>query len=288
MIDGGIPENWPEAVLHAMAEFSQGSLLERPPLLYSRSTSDPVWLGDTNQIIEANSGVESVEMPSPDYGIVTTQTCDVRDQSREQPWIQVSPVYRLPAEHKAKSFLYPITSVHLPEGTWAADLRLEVPIEKSVLAHRLPIAGFATEQDEIEFALALGRQRDRAALHDHVNTILYSAWNRKINNNGSRARRLLPAVYAVRLAIASGSRLEPEAVQVHFVSRAGLDGFTAETLEWLAEWWDAARQVAADASPALNLLANRYHDGGAVDVSIYDELIPLDWLRHSWMQPSSS
>jgi len=270
-----------------MARFAQGDLLENPPFLYSRATAHAIWniKRDDGADVALDAGHPELGVLSAEYGIISTQTCDVVDPSCDQPWIHVAPVYRVPEDYTPKGHLYRLTSTGLPDGVWVADLRLEAPLEKSVLVGRDPISGFETEPDAIAFALALGRRRDRAALHDHINDILYAAWTRKINNSKPRARRLLPEIHAVRLAIASGSRREPLAVRLYFVSKPELHGFSEETAEWLESWWDTTRVRAADATPALNLLANRYLDGDALNVALYDGLIPLDWISQTWMKP---
>ena len=54
-----------------------------------------------------------------------------------------------------------------------ADLRIELPLEKSLLAGRVPIRGFATEEQENTFGRLLGTRRARAALaNELVDTVM--------------------------------------------------------------------------------------------------------------------
>ena len=221
-------------------------------------------------------------IPECPYGIITTQTCNIAERGPGgiQPWIQVSPVYSFESADALRDrlYLFPLTAKSLPAGAWAADLRLEVPLEKGILLDREPIDAFEEEDDEIEFGEILGRQRDRAALHDVVNNVLYGRWRKKRANNKNKAKALFANLHMVGMLIQQGTRLEPFAVECHFVGDGG--AISAEDREWLDAWWDLAHEEAADADPALQLLPNVYHDGAAMDVALYDTLIPLTgWLE---------
>lgn len=277
MIDRGIAASWPSEVIAATEAFALGDLIESPPFFYSGDEQHPVW----NDPARTRSDTGVVELPPdsrPPYGIITSQTCDVveRGARREQPWVQVSPVYAIESEAAIRDrfFLYRLTTPKLPD-LLVADLRLEFPLEKNVLVGRKPISGFASEGDTVRFAERLGRRRDRAALADAVNDVLYRRLSKRLSNNRERAKRVFENIHAVGLEIAEGTRLEPIAVGVHFITTGGqLDD---DATEWFEAWWDAARQDAEQHRPSLSLQPNTFHDGGRMDLAIYDRLIPLGW-----------
>jgi len=279
VVDDGIENEWPEGVHDALRHFRQGHLIREPPLGFHGIGDSPLWTPADGQRLAADGPVDIAGCP---YGIITTQTCSIaeRPPGGIQPWIQVSPVYELAEgeDRRDRIYLHPLTAPGLGSNRWIADLRVEVPLEKGILIGRAPIDAFADEEDAIEFAEMLGRQRDRAALHDGVNQILYGAWRKKRANNKNRARPVFEAIHMVGLLVEEGTRLEPIAVELHFIGRDGPIG--DEYCDWLNEWWDVAHKKAAQESPALRLLPNAYHDGTAMNLTLYDELIALDgWLE---------
>jgi hypothetical protein len=279
VIDDGIREPWPDDVFDALSRFRLGHLIEDAPLAFEGFAAMPLWSPEDGKRPAENG---RVEVPRCAYAIITTQTCNIAERPPRGawPWIQVSPVYQLADESEIgdRMYLHHLTAAGLPAGVWVADLRLEVPLEKSYLVGREPIDAFASEDDEIAFGEMLGRQRDRAALHDVVNDVLYRRWSRKRANNKNRAKRLFENLHMVGMLIQDGTRLEPFAVELHFVG-AGKP-ISDEDQDWLERWWDTASEEAQNSSPALNLLPNVYHDGSAMNLTIYDELIPLEaWLE---------
>lgn len=278
MIDRGIATSWPREVVAATERFALGDLIESPPFFYGAGERHAVW--DDTALSHSDSGVAELSADSrPPYGIITSQTCDIAERAarKEQPWVQISPVYAVESEAdiRQRLFLYRVRPPDLPERLWVADLRLEIPLEKSLLAGRTPIRGFASEQDAVAFAQRLGRRRDRAALADSINDVLYRRLSKRMSNNRPRAKRAFDQIHAVGIEIAEGTRIEPIAVQVHFITTGGQ--LEDEATEFLESWWDAAREEAAGHQPSLRLLPNEYHDGGRMDLAIYDRLIPLGW-----------
>lgn len=300
MIDEGIEEQWPEAVREALARFQLGHLIERPPLLFARDPAHPLWRHDLSQDPDRAPIVAVPESAGPPYGIITTQTCDLNEQRRYpvQPWFSMSPVYRVGEEANDDRAIRGRQYLHIvgppSPGLWVADLRLEVPLEKSVLVGREPIEAFSSEDERVAFANRLGRRRDRAALGNVINDVIDRKLRDQINNNPTRARRVFESVLALGLSIEQGDRLEPIAVQVHVITtggdipeqsqgaaeEAGGVPETAERLvelkEWFDRWWDKARQRGEQHDPHLQMLANRYHDGTRMDLRVYRDLIPIE------------
>jgi hypothetical protein len=222
-LDSGIePEGWTPALLGALADCRLGDVIVGIELPYLRGGGDgPLWLGGS-QLGEgigycAPGGGLARHEP---LGVITSQTCDLReqDQERRQPWMQVCPAvcYEAPESVPRKAYLYPLTGPDLSQGTWVADLRMEAAVEKTVLCDRQVVRGFQSEDEEVRFALALGRRRDRAALHDLANACLYQPFARMKNNNRHRWATVREEIYRVGLII-SGPRLEPVAIQPTFI-----------------------------------------------------------------------
>jgi hypothetical protein len=167
VIDEHIRRPWPPEVTEALKQFKQGDVIQRPPFFYARHTELELFDAgapdhDESQVVELHPD------DAPPYGIITTQTCDLAEQGTPtQPWFQVSPVYEVAEEARAsKSYLIELTG-ELP-GRFGADLRIELPLEKSMLVGRVPIAGFGTEAEAEDFGRFLGARRARAALANEL------------------------------------------------------------------------------------------------------------------------
>lgn len=279
MLDEGIQHPWHEEVVAATSRFRQGHLVERPPFFYSASLVYPVWdvtRGVAEAETEPQQTPEIVELDAaavPPYGVITNQTCEVAEESATPmyPWVQVAPVYLVEADSPllARDYIFTLTSQSLPPGTWVADLRTEMPLEKGILVGRAPIEGFAIEADEIAFGRFLGRRRERAALASVFQTIIVATMKRKRDNNTNRARRIKPAIYKLKLAI-DGNRLAPRAAQLHVIVRGDISD---EVKEWFNSWWDRASEIATQQGVAL--LENQYWSSREVDVERYDDLVEI-------------
>lgn len=270
MIDEHIKWPWPPEVAQALARFKQGDLVDRPPFFYARHPT--LELFDAGGAAEGDSGVHEIHPDdAPPYGVITSQTCDLDEQGTPtQPWFQVSPVYPLPDEAILnKAYIVELTGAL--GSRYVADLRIELPVEKTLLVGRDPIAGFATEDEAEEFARLLGVRRARAALSNElVNTAIRLIGKRKANNK-RRAQRAWEAIWRLGLQIEEGSRLRPVAVRVHVLS-AGEP--TAEALSWFADWEDIAREEAERVG--ITLHSTRHHNATSMDARLADLLITLD------------
>jgi hypothetical protein len=108
--------------------------------------------------------------------LASTQACDLMKQN--MPWVFLAPVYdaseRLTDDQKSnaragKTFhLVPLTADWTKPGFWVADLRLEVPVEKSFLSDKKVLTAFVDEVDYSRLAERLAIVRMRPAIHDHV------------------------------------------------------------------------------------------------------------------------
>jgi hypothetical protein len=278
VIDGGINQPWPPEVLEVIDKFQVGDLIEKPPFFYAADCRWGVW-DLTISIAGGDAPAEGVELleldpeDAPPYGLITYQTCDVTEAGipeKVQPWFQIAPVYEWSdGTPPDRLYLAQLTAPNLEN--FVADLRIEFPLEKSVLVGREPIEGFATEADRIAFADQLGYRHSRAVLADAFHDVIFATMQeKKKGGSGGLAKRLRKKVYKLRLAFEEGTRLRPVAVKLVVVTHAGID---EETHTWFEEWWDFARVVAEQ--QGMNLLPNEYWHADAVDVRRYDEMTEM-------------
>jgi hypothetical protein len=282
MIDAGLPEAWPPEVLQALALVKQGHLVERPPIFYAASPSHGIWdlTRETGDPELGEDLLELAEEARPEYGLITTQTCDLIEEGvPDHPWFQVVPVYRLTdvseeerrlLESHRRSHLVLLAPPTLEEGTWVADLRVEVPLEKSWLVGRRPIESFPDEQAYQVLAERLAANRERPALATPVvNTVIRPLANWVRREAGLREAA---KVDQLRLAI-SPSRLH--------VERASLLVLTndeplpvLERVPW-DRWWSRTRERASESG--IDLLANQYESYSTISARDYRNAVPLDF-----------
>lgn len=270
MIDEHIKRPWPPEVLEAAALFKLGDVIERPPFFYARHPT--LELFDSSGAAEGESQVAELHPEdAPPYAIITTQTCDVDERGvPEQPWIQASPVYPLAGDAPPnRAYLVELTGA-LP-GRHVADLRIELPLEKTLLVGRQPIAGFATEEEGEAFARRLGVRRARAALADELVETVTALLGKRKANNKRRSRRVWPKLWRIGLQIEKGTRLRPVAVRLHVMS-AGPP--SDDVKAWFADWEDVARLNAAEVS--ITVHTTRHHDATQMDARVAASLVILD------------
>lgn len=284
MIDRHLRRPWPDEVAEALEAFKQGDLLTRPPFFYGVRPGSRIWGVEDEQDGADNAADDGSQVDelhpdeSPEYGIITTQTCDLSEQGLPaQPWFQVSPVYQPDGEPKeqerllTKAYIVELTGADLPAGRWVADLRIELPLEKTVLVGREPIAGFASEAEADEFARRLGVRRARAALANELVESVTRLIGKRKSNNKRRSAEVWSELYKLGLQIEEGTRLKPTAVRLHVISATEASDLVKD---WFAQWWDDARVQAA--SVGINLHTTRHHDATAMDVRLADRLIDLN------------
>ena len=180
---------------------------------------------------------------------------------------------RLPDDYDVPTvpgFLYPIEPRTLPKGRWVADLRFEMPLEKTVLVGKEPIRWFADETAQIAFAEALGRRRDRAALASPLVRAVGNTLRRRARKGGFRTM-LKEEVHSVRLRIEEGSRSRPVSVRLHVIANAEVTGNVCTRF---GDWWDEASPECEGVE--ITLLPTAFHDGRAMNLDIYDSAIKLD------------
>lgn len=268
--------------MRAVASFTQGDMFkDPPPFVYFGNFQKPLsWEG--GEYVEESDFARQREFdfldyPDARYGVITSQTCDLAEEgSPRQPCFQASPVVRMDAASTRNRilpmYLAPLEPPDLPSGQWVADLRIEVPIEKTFLVGKRPIRGFGDEQGYLEFAGLLGRRRDRAAIATELVEAVARTLRRRMANSAGFKNALRDHVRNIRLAIEGGPRLNPTIARVHFVGRDG--PVPSDVREKLDTWFVVAYQE-ADAA-GIKLLPNEFHDGTQMSLDVWERTIELN------------
>ncbi len=285
MIDENIEQPWPEEVRHAVASFKQGDLVERPPFVYIAFPQYGIWALSRGDDTETEVLIEVDREDSPAYGLITTQTCDLVEEDRaapREPWFQVAPVYDASGMDAGKrgylrkdriGHLIELTGRDLPDGLWVADFRIEVPVEKSWLIGKQPLAGFEDESGYLRLAQRLAGRRARPALAGILIEHVVSPLRRWLGGmNRQRARQLRDPVHELRLAVA-GNRLHPDGATLVVLTES--DPLPEGVRRAWDDWWEETHETAKAAG--LPLLANRYETLRSVSAQDYLEAVPLDF-----------
>ena len=168
------PSGWDAELRDLLGSLHQGCLVVEPPITYYATPERP--LTNTTARRGENRPTPGPIVPRnrPPWGIITTQTCDlVEEGPPKRPWFSVAPVYLYECDFgvaqqigdgRGFSYLFPVTSLG-PDanGLWVADLRLEVPVEKSWLIGQRTKTAFATPREYWRFSERLGELRTRFA-----------------------------------------------------------------------------------------------------------------------------
>jgi hypothetical protein len=284
VIQDWLPEAWPPEVLAAVANFRQGDLLVRPPVFYGAVPRYGVARLTTEQgdVDQADEIFEHGDRPA--YGMITTETCDISEgesQTPKQPFILISPVYdmsgRLTDDMRSNiqadrvGYLRRLTSEELPAGFWVADLRLEIPLEKSFLVDRAPLAGFTTETDRLALADFLAARRDRPVLSNELHAALVRPLRRWLEKPVSRREQLLAGVAEVRLMI-SGPRSDPDGAGLIIISDREDVPQSVRDL-WDARWENLRGRMDA---AGMSLIGNGYETYDTLTARQYVESVSVD------------
>ena len=260
-ISRDISQPWPEEVLAAASTFRQVDIVARPPFFYAANSEYPVW-GFTQETANAGDDRELLEFHEddrPEFGIITTQSCDLTEEGvakPKKPWFQVAPLIdarvldRGFVRDVAKGKVMYLFLVPAPDlaGEWVADLRIEVPLEKSWLVGRTPMTGFPGLEEYQQFARRLGQLRARAAIESGVCANLVSDLRTCLATSGSENRDVLDGVSRVMLRVI-GERASPSAVQLVVVPVADLPDEAVRSI--FEEWYDDFNKVAFGYGVAL-------------------------------------
>lgn len=225
MIDTWLPKLWPTAIQESARKFRQGHLLEWDSVAFGAAFANAV-CNVTERSGAAGTGYVRVD-EAMDYALITSQTCDICEEGKKiprMPWISVVPAYDiLPLLSKGQDglvrgnrvgYLIPLThSRFIGQGNlWVADLRLEFPLEKSVLVGRTPIEGFASEEEYAFLADKLAFRRNRPAIDSRVRTYITGPLRQALMAGDFTS----DAIVEIRMLCAPTWE-KVERVQIHFI-----------------------------------------------------------------------
>jgi hypothetical protein len=284
VIDNGLLPKWDPAVANAVGRFDQGDIVERPPFFYASVPSRGVWSTTTllaDQIGEGEDAVIEVDpQDRPPYGVITSQGCDIADTSRK-PWVQVAPVYEAAAVITDDSRLADVRRDAVPhlvlldpprlDGLWVADLRIEMPIEKSWLAEREPIIGFEGEEGRRRFAQRLAGRLERPALPDEIHEAVVRPLRRWLERAGARiSQALATSGVEFRLSVQSFVDQGYECRLLVMGRHAEVPPVVVDALE---KWW--LRFAELDDS-RVHVLGSRYCESEELNAREYLASVLLD------------
>lgn len=285
MIEAGLPREWPAAVVDTVGRFDQGDLVERPPLVYAARPSCGVW--STTRLLAADVDdnedivIEVDPEDRPPFGIITSQGCDIADATRK-PWVQVAPVYDAAGAASSEARLADIRRESVPhlallsppdiDGLWVADLRLEIAIEKSWLAGREPISGFATEEERANFSRRLAGRLQRPALPDPVHDAVVRPLRRWLDRAGTGLRIALgEARIEFRLLVGPADPTGSQPCRLLVIARGGR--VPESVIQSLDRWWS---RLSEGDSPDVVLLGCRYCTSDEITARDYLASVLLD------------
>ena len=205
---------WPNEVNQALASFRCGMVIESPPFAYHAVGRFALWSASTlTDRLDELEPINLSDEDRPPYGIITTETCDLLEEDREEkirPWFQVSPVLDLAhlddqvkasIENLRMTYLSRLTGPQFAGGYFVADLRISIPVEKSALVGRVALEGFATPAEERAFSIQIGEMATRPVWPYAVQQIIVGGLKQYFRKKSRRTalRALMPL--ELRLAV---------------------------------------------------------------------------------------
>ena len=294
-IDAGLPdgpEAWPTGVLGALRQFVQGDVVEGPPFFYFADPSRPIW-ARTRAYAADSSGPEVIEMPAgaePPYGLITTQTCDIREEDSDspvRPWVQISPVHdrsgylnsgerRLLSRGQGPRYLMHLPA--LPSGFWIADLRIEVPVEKGWLATRTKLDGFTDEAARRRVGERVAMLRSRPAFAGRFVSLVQRPLVEALKGLRSADQELYIRMQEQvdEVAVELDSMLDPREARVTLLVTGDVDG---EVADWWSTWWATTTEICA--AGGLTLHAFGIRSTSDVTVAEYRRMTTVPLARIS-------
>lgn len=284
-----------EDVVTALDSWRQGDLVSGLRLMWAvpacgdalfgdeaMETARPGWEGVVCDLPSVDASGADPRQTALDFGIVTTQTCDIGalGPGRKHPTVQVSPLLRLdqlgPSQAasvragKTKYFVH-VTAVPAP-GEWAVDLRISIPVSKGVLCLQERTHGFTNEQQSLEFANRIASRYARPAMHDAVEEYLVPRLRALVGAATAAGQTWPERVEQFRLRVTGGTRLAPTELELIAV----LDGdLTPEERQPLRDWLEGERAPFESVCGA-SMTPVRFLPLDLAPVRDYRDAVPLD------------
>jgi len=218
----------------------------------------------------------------PEWTIITSQTCDIAaaGPGARHPVVQVSPLVNLDGadpnkvtaiRRHANVDLAPVPGVP-GGGTWAADLRISLPVSKAVLLRQNRVHGFRSSAEALVFAERVAAKYRRPALHDELTGEFIVGLN-KVMAQAKKAGDAWPdSIEQFRILVTAGDKLNPKNVTVLAIM---LETLTLEERGPLRTWRNGERKRLLKVSD-ITLDPLRFRTLDKVDVRDYRA---SDWLR---------
>ena len=294
----GLPESregWPPEVLEAAALFSCGDVLERPPFFYAAQPRFAVLEETKRYDDELATASDVIDAPhlAPPFGILTSQTCDIREfgyATPTKPFVSVAPVFDgtdvLPADwlsllrkgRQIQAFLHVPLLDNYRTGVWVADLRVEFPVEKSWLVGRTPIAGFADDAAAATLGRAISEIRNRPAWADEVIEAVQSVLDTDLRRVRQEDKQLYVQLVSeiAEVGARTDSMVKPRFVQLAAFYEGGISQSSLD-------WWNSICDAMAEElrSRGIEAHAPTTHDLSACPVTTYKEFRPILLGKHS-------
>ena len=141
------------------------------------------------------------------HAMVISQGCDL--VKRKFPWATVVPGYNALSvlnENQMSSaragqtyhFVH-LTADWCSGGFWVADLRMELPVDKSHLIAQTPLEGFSAPEDYANLAERLAAQRARPAIPDPCLAHVVGPMFKEVRSTRSRGVDVMAGVREIRV-----------------------------------------------------------------------------------------
>ncbi len=167
--DLGKSNTWPDGFYEKLDSLRQGHIIDGIPLFFLESAEFELWQPPREKLSGPPVAISGPADHPTFSGMVLTQACDL--MKRNNPWITVAPVY--PARGRIVdglhpsirmglySYFVPLSAEWCENDLWVADLRLELPVEKSYLANATEKPAFSTDLQYELLGEALAARRNR-------------------------------------------------------------------------------------------------------------------------------
>jgi hypothetical protein len=162
-----------DALDQALQDWRQGDCVVGPEWFAWRI--DPALPLTATSHKAAVDGTELVEEEALGL-VVVSQTCDIVRKCRERPYLEVSPLVRVPDArlHEIRKALRPQYAFlpALAGERLVADLDRTMTVEKALVAGWARTPGLHTDQERRAFMMALARKRARFPFPDDFNEVV--------------------------------------------------------------------------------------------------------------------
>lgn len=215
------PADWPEDLVTELARWKQGHVVADVPVTWVAPPGED--LVTSLDITGAVAGPVKNDDLQAGFVMICSQTCDIGTDSAPgmyHPFVLVAPLVPLSQISDAKvrnlakegkvGWLVPTLKPDpaSAEDQWFCDLRLMVPLSKSMLVGKDPVNGFADELSHLRFAEAIAQKFRRPALSATLSEDLPKVLRKFIQDQGTK-KSAFRKVEQVRLSIIDSERLFP-------------------------------------------------------------------------------